>query len=719
VSGAALADTAHPPPDRQSVTLMSGRLAASCRVLAVGFSMFVLAAAIRLFAIDAYVTIDESRWVQRASDFSAHMSQGNLTETFIIGHPGVTTMWTALIGMGPERARHFSFLEGREDATRRTGYFEALVAARRPFALVGALGVAAVALLGWRLLGPGPGILGGLLIAFEPFLVAHARVAHLDSGLTTSMTIGALAALVYFAAGGSWPYLLLSGIATGLAFLTKAPSVYLVGFVPLAAGVGWLLTDRRLATLPRFAGVLILWGLVAAGVGVLLWPALRVDPIGTVLQLVQFTERVGGGEHDNLFLGRPTDDPGLSFYPFTLALRLAPVTLIGVVLAAVSWRRLHAHQRNVVLLLALYCLGFMAMMSIGAKKFDRYLLPIYPVLGLLAGLGLWSATRAVQMRFEARRTRFDAECAMSQGAIHRAPTEAAAVGARFIAPVTNVSVLSISAMALAVIVQAFTLLPVVRYPLAYYSPLLGGGSFADRLILVGWGEGLDQVGAWIDAQPRPLGEPTVATSYHRVLQAQLLGSAIPLEHVRMADYVVVYVNTLQRGDEAAVLAPFLSGGAPEHVVRINGIEYARVYLGPHSPVTVERGLNFANRVTLVRSTVAPGSLDVRPGEELTVGLRWTHAAGERERTVVAILLPTEQAVVQSARPLGADGPDENGQPGDIHRLVVPPRTPPGTYRLAIRVEDPRGRGLPIMASDGATPGNEWATLHELTVSPSP
>jgi hypothetical protein len=272
---------------------------------------------------------------------------------------------------------------------------------------------------------------------------------------------------------------------------------------------------------------------------------------------------------------------------------------------------------------------------------------------------------------------------------------------------------------LVVVVQVATLLPVARYPLAYYSPLLGGGAFADRLILVGWGEGLDQVGAWIDAQPRPLGEPTVATSYHRVLQAQLLGSAVPLEHVRMADYVVPYVNTLQRGDEAAILAPFLSSSTPEHVVWVNGIEYARVYRGPHAPVTVERGLNFANRVTLVRSTVAPGSLDVRPGEEVTVGLRWTQSAGERERVVVAILLPTQHAVVQSARPYGADGPDENGQPGDIHRLVVPPRTPPGTYRLAIRVHDPRGRGGPIISPTTGNAWNEWATLHELTVSPAP
>jgi hypothetical protein len=340
-------------------------------------------------------------------------------------------------------------------------------------------------------------------------------------------------------------------------------------------------------------------------------------------------------------------------------------------------------------------------MSIGPKKFDRYLLPIYPMLGLLAGLGIWQAGIWIGGR-------------LAGGSRVTSPRPDR--GHRVASGRASWPLFAVPAAAL--LLQAAMLLPVVQYPLSYYSTLVGGGAAAARLLLVGWGEGLDRVGAWIDDQPRPLGEPTVATSYHRVLQAQLQGSAVPLEHVRMADFVVPYVNTLQRGDEAEVLAPYLASAAPEYAVRINGIEYARVYRGPHHPVTVEHGIDFANRALLVRSAVAPGSSDVQPGEEVTVGLRWERPAG-RERIEVAVRGLDGQVVVREVRPVGADGPNEQGQPGDLVRLTVPPRTPPGSYTLAIRVLDESGRSLPPVASASLPDGDAWVTLRDLTVSRAP
>jgi hypothetical protein len=56
-------------------------------------------------------------------------------------------------------------------------------------------------------------------------------------------------------------------------------------------------------------------------------------------------------------------------------------------------------------------------------------------------------------------------------------------------------------LGLALAAQLGTLAWYHPYYLSYYSPLLGGGPVAQRLFLIGWGEGMDQVGAWPSQQP--------------------------------------------------------------------------------------------------------------------------------------------------------------------------------------------------------------------------
>jgi hypothetical protein len=187
----------------------------------------------------------------------------------------------------------------------------------------------------------------------------------------------------------------------------------------------------------------------------------------------------------------------------------------------------------------------------------------------------------------------------------------------------------------------------------------------------------------------------------------------------MADYVVPYVNTLQRGDEAEVLAPYLASGTPVYTVQINGIEYARVYQGPHLPVVRDLGISFGGLTTLVQTVVAPGSGDVRPGEEVVAGLRWDRALSARDRVTVAMLRDDGQIIVRDERQIGADGPDERGQPGDQHRLTVPPRTPPGSYCLAVRAQDAQGHVMRPVGADSVPFADEWLTLRELTVSRAP
>jgi hypothetical protein len=604
--------------------------------------VFFSSLAIRLPDLDKFATIDESRWIQRGADFWTAVQRGDNAATFLIGHPGVTTMWLVGLGMGQERVAQMASRPGLEDVTRRTGYLDALISARRAFVVAGAALLALMAALVWRLLGPGVGALAGLLLSADPFLAAHGQVAHLDGTLTGVMTIAVLSAMIFGLGGGDLGYLALAGVATGLALLTKAPSVLLLLAVPLLAGLprlrieGRPFSQRVRTVLPG----LLAWGSIAIAVVLLLWPAFRGDPVRTLQQLMQFAARVGGGEHDNFFMGRPTDDPGLAYYPTMLVYRLGLGALLGILLLA--FMRGRAHWRRFIAASAVFVLAFVLMMNLGPKKFDRYLLPIFPIMAILAALG-W------------------------RGLLDRcsAPVAASLIAALFL-------------------LQLGPTLLVRPYYLSYFNPLLGGGAVAQQQVLVGWGEGMAPVAAYLNEKPIVIGAPTVASSYHRVLQAHLEGSALPIDRIGFADYVVPYVNTIQRGMENDILGQYLQSQDPELRVWHNGIEYARVYRGPHYASTFPIGVNLGE-AALVGAVLAPGSRVIRQGESLEVLLRW-RVAGEGGVVAVRLVAQDGRAIVTGNRRIGEDGRGGNrggaeDQVADLHTLEVPRNAPPGVYRL--------------------------------------
>jgi len=140
-----------------------------------------------------------------------------------------------------------------------------------------------------------------------------------------------------------------------------------------------------------------------------------------------------------------------------------------------------------------------------------------------------------------------------------------------------------------------------------------------------------------------------------------------------------------------------------------------VYRGPHFPRGADVGARFGEGPTLLRYIAAPGSGDVRAGEQVAVLLRWDRAADRGELVNVALVGPDGRVLVQDERPVGADGPDEQGLPGGIHRLTIPNRPLPGEYRVVARVTEGRGRpGQAVTA--GPDVGSDTVTLRTILVS---
>lgn len=641
-----------------------------------GLLLFLLSLLPRLAAIDVFITPDEPTWVRRSALFLEALEQSQPRQTFQSGHPGVTTMIIAALGMGHDNAREMASVARSDEASRSPGFLPALHSARVAFAVAGALFVPGMYLLAQALLGHPIALLAGLLLTLEPVFLGYSGLVHVDSLLAAFMSISLLSAILFWVQGRSPFCLALSGVAAGLAFLTKAPAALLVGFVPLVAVTGSLVQLRgsqlgrpgsaELRATTQYpplwmpvAGQLTIWGLLASAVYFLLWPAMGVAPLETARSVVQYVESVGGSPHEqmNYFLGEARLDPGPLFYPVALALRLTPVTLLGLLalVVAAARQQLPRSWRLPLLLLAAYVATFVLMMTPAPKKFDRYLLPIFPVLELMAAAGF---------------------CALGDLLARRTARPWLAAGLA-------------TALALA---QGASSASVFPYFTAYYSPVTGGPAVAQRVLLTGWGEGLDQVAAFLNATADAERKQVVAR-YDNVLAPLFRGHVAPPElyDPSTTDYVVLYVNQVQRGLDQELLDTYW-GRTPEFVARVNGTEYAWVYRADRGQATVTVGADFGGLLRLMAY-----GLDRRqahPGDLLGLTLSWEllDKTSTDWHVFAHLLDPSGRLVAQRDSRLGGDlDPTSRWAPGtaiiDLHRIQVPPDAPPGLYTLAVGVYD--------------------------------
>lgn len=564
-------------PTRSAPARLAWRTSAAAPWL-LALAVFLASAWVRLDGIDLVLTADEGYWVHRTVRFAAAVAAREPERTFRTGHPGVTVMWVGTLGIGWQRLA--PFLPDRyvtsDDLERAPGYSILLDNARRGIAVVVAGLMAAIVLLAWRLLGPVPAMVGGGLLAFDPYVVGMTRLLHVDALLAPLMTISALCGLIYWTQSGRWPYLLLSGLAGGLALLTKAPAGYLPIFFALI-GLVMVAAARRRPTIggadqpalrdrwprpflpPAFVRTVlapvVLWGVVAGLVYVALFPALWVAPVQRVQDLIAFLVITGLEPHPtNYFLGHVMrDDPGFLYYLVVMPLRASPLVAIG--LAGLAFNAVEGERRGPSRWLVLYAVLFAVLMTVAAKKLDRYMLPSLLVLDLLAGVGLWRLATHLSW------------------AVTRASVRAWA--GRLAGLLLGACILG----------QGALLLLTQPYPLAYYNPFAGGPQRAAQLIMVGWGEGLEQVTGFLNQQPNAH-TLRVATNYSHVVQPRFEGTTIPINlyfaeapvtPLPTPDYIVLYVNSVQRRQIPPVAQRAILAGPPAFVARIGGLEYAWVY----------------------------------------------------------------------------------------------------------------------------------------------
>jgi 4-amino-4-deoxy-L-arabinose transferase-like glycosyltransferase len=535
----------------------------------------------RGLALDRFVTVDEPSWLTFSGNFYQALARGDFANTFQIAHPGVTTTWAgtaAYLWRYPAYAQdapgQVNWVEQEVGPLIRAhGHdpVEVLAAGRSIVVVVVTLVLAIAAVAAARLIGFGAALLGFLLIASDPFHIALSRVLHVDAVAGSLMLLSLLGSLNYLYNGRRQSDLIVSAIAAGLAWLTKAPAFFLIPFVGalmlLQLWPRW--RSRRLESedVLWVARPLVTWGVVGLLVFVLVWPAMWVDPIDSLRAIVGQAlgfARSGHQEAPLFFNGAIVQgDPGWRFYPITFLWRSTPVVLVGLGLAAIAFavpraRFAEPSHRRAAAILVLFAVLFTVAMSLGAKKFDRYLLPVYAPLDLVAAMG-WLAAAAW---------------------LGRASHELARVGAPAL-------------MGLAVAGQVGMAVPAFPYYFSYYNPLLGGPARAPEVMMIGWGEGLDQAARYLNAMPEAEQLRVTTWFWNGTFSYLFKGESLPgrftadpssLRLWLSSDYCVLYINQRQRGRLPHGLLDYVDGLEPVKVIRIQGLEYARIYDVRDAPV---------------------------------------------------------------------------------------------------------------------------------------
>ena len=636
-------------------------------------------------------------WYYRAIHFSDALLARDWAGTYQSYHPGVTTMWLSAVGLGL-----FAWQQGlspdqmlRIEPTKPGTIDDAVVAGVVPLALVIALCIALSYVLLRRIAGQRAALVGSGLLALDPFYMTHSKVLHVDALLATFMFMSVLFLFNYLYRK-KWLDLICSGTFAGLAFLTKSPSLFLVPYVALvvgtyeltALGSGAAAEARRQEwgrRLWAFIRVLLIWGGVAAVTFIVLWPAMWVEPLDALRWM---SERVAFHVetlHYNpvFFNGQITfEDPGLPFYLATMVWKTTlvtlPMTCAALVFALLQFRR--GKYSRMVWLLAAYVVCFTFQMGLSARKEPRYLLPVFPVLDMVAALGL----------------------AQSIEALGR------------IRPWLKWRGLPTALIVLALALQAGVVLPHHPYYGTHHNKLLGGSRVAQHILpLQDQGEGLDLAAQYLNTLPR--------AQQSRVLIHPLGGELFDRTFIGFTNttrdpwinYRVYYVNQVMRrldsdGWEQAWNAD--RQAAPLWSVAFDGVTYVWVYgAPPEEPAAggpeYEGNYQLGEHIQLKRVRLSDQT--PAPGDSLTVVLIWESDGEVKENyTVFCHVLSASGELVaqQDGPPIYGVRPAPSWRAGEIiedsHEIFLDGDLAPGEYELSVGMYDAETLGR-LAAYDAA------------------
>ena len=568
----------------------------------------------RILTLSKHWASDEDLWMERSHIFFSAMQSGKFSDTFPTFHPGVTTMWLGSLALW---STYLSDSPIQSEATFEDfSTPDMLALIRFPIAFVTGVLILLAGFCVYRLFGGTVAALSTAFLAVEPFLLSESRRAHTDALTALFLCLSLLLWLCYLE--DKLPRrrdIVLSGISFALACLTKSHASAFILFVPIL--LGWYFKQRNLSV-KFLLWNMLLWMMVVLLTVLVVFPYMWTRPhslflsaaggillvlswrnsskdaltlrihitlevlLGLLGIVVGFSIAVGvpivngilwalteSHEVPQLFLGESRHDPGWLYFTIMWGVwsGLLTLPLIGFAIYG-AWCQHNLKDDKtfrITVVLLMFVLFYLFSLSIVSKKISRYLVIFLPAVSLLTALGVMNITQRFSKKW---------------------------IGYVFFFVIF--------------VLQAFPVLHLHPYYRAYYHPLLSGTWVAKNTTCI-TGIGLDIAADYLNAKPDAKTLQVRLTWFCKDLEHYFVGDAFPREKqsetttTRDFDYDIEYLSDKQLTEIVPMDASedyqphhFLLPGTklsrdpkPEHVVRLNGIDYVWIYRLLKSSPTVD------------------------------------------------------------------------------------------------------------------------------------
>ena len=641
------------------------------------FFLFLLAFIPRVTALVGSATL----WHARGRDFIDAFLSGQLAQTYLAPHPGVTTMW--LVGLVRWLGLQFNPDYDGTSVSQRLN-LEII-----PIALVVSLAIVLAFFLLKRIFGFQIAAFSTLLLALDPYHISLSKVIHVDALLSTFMLLAALLLWVFLQDGRRF-WVFLSGICAGLALLTKTTAVFLVPYFFLCMLVWQEAVWRRKRSigaeyewplgLRKVAMMSFVWFLPLALIYFILWPALWVRPVETLALTYGGANFYRKTPHENpiLFFGRVTAvDPGPFFYPVNLVIKTTAVTLTGFLLSfyVLIRSKMRNYQRQAIFLAMAFIFFFLLMMSLGEKKLSRYVMPASQFVIILAGFGWVYTLRKLWHGHK-----------------------------------------SILQLSLIFLIGIQLIINITRFPYygTHYNYLLGGPRrILQNEVVAGqeFGIGVELAAEYLNDFPLStelvVGAQNWLDFYH-----YFQGKTVPLTDDKV-DYLLFTRNWTVRGifaHEWGSVWEAYREREPKHVISFDGVPFIWIYkVGPlidEESMTNKVNAVFGQDVRLLGYDFSPQ--EALPGETVLLTLYWEASSAELEDYTVFTHLVDQADQLRGQRdnqPQKGMYPtylwDQGERIQDQYEIQIDLDAPPGDYNFRVGMYELQTlERLPVMDNQG-------------------